>query len=209
VKKICSRLLPLFVPLLLTQFAAAQSGFDVNIGFGSAHAKSTGERIETFGDGVLYRTPTLNGFFLGFGGNLMLYKHLGFGAEINLQPNKPDYAGLKARNTFWDVNAIYQPFAAKRAAVQLQGGIGGANVRFYFSDSGCNGFTGCRSSTQFIDSSNHFQVHGGVGIQAYLTDHVFLRPQIDVHYVHNFFQYGTNWVPSATVWLGYSFGDRP
>jgi opacity protein-like surface antigen len=209
VKKICRYLPLLFLPLLLVQFASAQSGFDVNIGFGSAHAKSTGDRIETFGDGVLYRTPSLNGFFLGFGGNLMLYKHLGFGAEINLQPNKPDYAGLKARNTFWDVNAIYQPIAAKRAAMQLQGGIGGANVRFYFSDQGCNGFTGCRSSTQFIDSSNHFQVHGGVGVQVYVTDHVFIRPQLDVHYVRNFFQYGTNVVPSATVWLGYSFGDRP
>jgi len=208
VKKICRYLPLLCVPFLSVQFAAAQSGFDVNIGFGTAHAKSTGESIETFGDNILYRTPSLNGFFLGFGGNLMLYKHLGFGAEFKLQPNKPDYAGLKARTTLWDVNAIYQPFAAKRAALQLQGGIGAANMRFYFSDQGCNGFTGCRSYSQYVDSSNHFQVHGGAGVQVYLTDHVFVRPQLDVHYVRNFFQFGTDFVPSATVWLGYSFGDR-
>jgi outer membrane protein with beta-barrel domain len=207
VKKIY-RLLLLSSPLLLVQAAAAQSGFDVNMGFGSAHAKSSGDVFETFGDGVLYRTPSLNGFFLGFGGNLMLYKHLGFGAQVKMQPYRPDYAGLKSRTTFYDFNAIYQPFASSRASMQLQGGIGGTNMRFYLADTGCNGFTGCRSYTQFVDSSNHFQVHGGVGVQVFLTDRVFIRPQLDVHYVHNFFQFGTDFVPSAMVWVGYSFGDR-
>jgi hypothetical protein len=38
---------------------------------------------------------------------------------------------------------------------------------------------------------------------------VFIRPQIDIHYVTNFTQFGRNAVPEATVWLGYSFGERP
>jgi hypothetical protein len=27
--------------------------------------------------------------------------------------------------------------------------------------------------------------------------------------VRNFYQFGSNLVPGATVWVGYSFGDRP
>ena len=198
----------LFLPLLFAASAGAQANFDLNVGGGTAYAKSSGELLDTFGDRVGYRTPKLNGFFLGFGGNLMIYKRLGLGAEVSFQPNKPEYAGLQARTTFWDMHAVYQPFAAKRAAMQLTGGVGAANMRFYVSDYGCNGFTGCSKASQFVDSSNHFQVRGGVGIQAYLTDHVFIRPQLDVHYVPNFFQFGTNFVPAAMVWVGYSFGER-
>jgi hypothetical protein len=209
VKRI-SRYLPLVaLPLFCIQFAHAQSGFDVNMGFGTYHAKSTGTSIDTFGDGTLYPTPSLGGFFLGFGGNLMLWQKVGVGFEANLQPNKPDYAGLQARTTLWDVNGIYQPISTKRASLQLQGGIGGANMKFYYSSQYCDSFAGCSSQNQYLESSNHFQVHGGVGVQVYLTDHVFIRPQFDIHYVNNFYQFGSNFVPGATVWVGYSFGDRP
>jgi hypothetical protein len=52
-------------------------------------------------------------------------------------------------------------------------------------------------------------VHGGLGVQIYLSDHVFVRPQFDVHYVHNLSQFGRNLITEETVWLGYSWGDRP
>ena len=77
----------------------------------------------------------------------MLWKHFGVGAEVQLQPNKPDYAGLQARTTFWDLNGIYQPVSAKRASLQLIGGIGGANMRFYYSSQYCSQFSGCSSQT--------------------------------------------------------------
>jgi hypothetical protein len=207
VKRIC-RYLPLLTLTSIIPFAHAQSAVDFGIGFGTQHAKSTGQSINTFGDNVLYKTPSLGGFFLGFGGNLMLWKHAGVGFEASLQPNKPDYAGLQARTTFWDVNGILQPVAAKRAALQLQGGIGAANMKFYYSSQYCDQFAGCSSSNQYLESSNHFAAHAGVGVQLYLTEHVFIRPQFDVRYVHNFYQFGSNWVPGGTVWLGYSLGDR-
>ena len=208
-KRIC-RYLPLLIgTMMIVPFAHAQSGVDFNIGFGTRHAKSTGQSINTFGDGVLYPTPDLGGFFLGFGGNLMLWKRAGIGMEANLQPAKADYAGLQQRTTFWDINGILQPVVTKRAALQLQGGIGAANMKFYYSSQYCDQFAGCSSSNQYLESSNHFQVHGGLGVQLYLTDHIFIRPQFDVHYVHNFYQFGSNFVPGGTIWLGYSLGDRP
>jgi hypothetical protein len=89
----------------------------------------------------------------------------------------------------------------------LIGGVGGANIRFY--EAGATGSAiGPSSFSQYFGSNNHFQVHGGVGVQFYLTEHVFLRPQFDVHYVPNLSQFGSNLITSETIWLGYTFGSQ-
>jgi hypothetical protein len=197
----------LAVPLLCVTLASAQSQVDFGIGFGSNHAKSAGP-IDTFGDGTLYQTPSLGGFFMGFGANMMLWKHFGVGGEAVMQPNKPEYAGVQARTTFYDFNAIYQPVSTPKVSAQLLGGVGGANMRFYYNSQYCNALSGCSSQNQYLVSANHFAVHGGAGVQIYLTDHVFVRPQFDVRYVPNFNQFGSNFVPGGSIWLGYSLGDR-
>jgi len=208
VKRICRHIPLLSLSLLCASFASAQSQVDFGIGFGSNHAKSAGN-IDLFGDGTTYKTPALGGFFLGIGGNVMLYPHFGVGFEASLQPNKPDYGGgLQARTTFYDVNGIYAPISTKKAQLQLLGGLGAANMRFTYTSQFCTGFSGCSTQSQYINSSNHFALHTGAAVQVYLTDHVFIRPQFDVRYVHNFFQFGSNWVPGGTIWLGYSMGDR-
>ncbi len=227
-RRIC-RYLPLpFLLLLGLQLASAQSGFDVNMGFGTNLNKSLGSvdinTLQTCTAGsssTCSQTPDLGGFFLGFGGNLMLWKHFGVGAAVTFQPAKRDYlvfqqqsAGafgdiLQERTTFYDFNAIYEPVSAKRAALQLIGGIGGANVRFYEQVSSSSSILGNSQYTQLFGSSNHFQVHGGAGVQLYVTEHVFIRPQFQLRYVTNFSQFKRNAVPEAMVWVGYSFGDRP
>jgi hypothetical protein len=52
-------------------------------------------------------------------------------------------------------------------------------------------------------------VNVGVGVQLYLTDHIFVRPEFDYHYVPGLTnQFGSNSVPEALLWVGYSFGER-
>jgi hypothetical protein len=232
VKRIC-RYLPLIVlSLVFLSLANAQSGVDIGIGFGgvSAPAASTGLDPNTLlscqlgtnpsGAGCA-STPSLSGFMLGFSGDLMLWKHFGVGAEVNFQPTKQDYvtlqqaivsAGqpsitLQSRTTFYDFNGIYQPIKSKRASLKLEGGIGGANIKFYESGSSTTAITGTQNFSQYFGSSNHFQVHGGAGVQIYLTEHLFIRPQFDVHYVHNLSQFGRNAVIEGTLWLGYTLGQ--
>ncbi len=226
-RRIC-RYLPLFLLLLGVQFASAQSGFDVNMGFGTSRAKSLGlVDINTLltctnsASSTCTKTPDLGGVFMGFGANLMLWSHFGIGGDVSFQPSKQDYlvfqqqaAGqfgdiLQSRTTFYDFNGIFQPISTKRAALQLVGGIGGANVKFYEKVSSNSSVLGNANSTQFFGSSNHFQLHAGIGVQLYATEHVFIRPQFDLHYVTSFSQYGRNAVPGFMVWVGYSFGDRP
>ena len=217
------RYLPLLSVLLLsTSLAMAQSSFDVNLGFGSAHMKSNGNGIDnasspnayggcslSAGDAFCEATPALSGFFLGLGGDIMLQKHYGFGAEVNLQPAQSNYGPLQYRQTFYDFNGIYAPVNEKRIQLQLQGGIGGAKTSFSLSQNSCVGTAVCSNFVQPVGSANHFQVHVGVGVQLFVTEHIFVRPQFDLHYVPNFTeQFGGNAVPEGTIWIGYSFGER-
>jgi Outer membrane protein beta-barrel domain len=202
--------------------ASAQTSFDLNVGFGSAwdSANSGGidnaASINAFGsctpnsgDVNCESLPSLHGFFLGFGGDLMLFKHFGVGFEANLQPSRETYGPLAARQTFYDVNGIYAPIATKRAALLLEGGIGGARTSFAYTESGCVGTAVCSTTTEPVGSADHFQVHVGVGVQIFLTEHIFLKPEFDFHYVPGLTnQFGSDAVPEGLVWLGYSFGER-
>jgi len=213
------------------RFASAQSGFDINIGFGAIHDKASSTQIDqslnpcTIAD--LYppcvSTPALNGFMLGFGGDLMLWKKFGVGAEVAFQPAKQNYVDLTAsaasaglntlslqsRVTLYDFDGIFEPVSTKKVALKLKGGIGGANIKFYENGSASNSVIGNQNYTQFYGSSNHFNVHGGVGVQIYLTDHIFIRPEFDIHYVPNLTQFGSNVILQGMAWIGYSWGDRP
>jgi hypothetical protein len=211
VKRIC-RYLPL---LFCISFAYAQSAVDVNLGFGTFHDKAAGSGIDsttgltcTTGS-TCALTPALSGFFMGFGGAVMLNKHLGFGGEASLQPRKQDYAGFQSRQIFYDVNGIYAPVNEKKVMVRLEGGIGGATTSFSYTASSCVGTAVCQTQSQSVGSAKHFQVHAGLGVQLYVTEHVFIRPQFDLHYVPNFTnQFGSAIAPGAMVWIGYSLGDR-
>jgi len=163
----------------------------------------------------------LNTFMMGFGGDVILVKGFGFGAEVNLQPAKQTYINLNAsaagaglsslavqsRVMFYDFDGIYEPVNRKKVAVKIKGGIGGANLKFYEASSSSS-VLGSQSGSQYFQSSNHFAVHGGFGVQFYLTDHIFLRPEFDIHYVHNLSEFGSNLVKEEMVWVGYSWGSN-
>jgi len=243
VKRI-SRYLSLPVLLLCSiQLVSAQSLIDLNIGFGAAQAKATGNGIEgdyssgnttenNFGgpcplgnasDPTCAKTSALSGFMLGFGANLMLWKNFGVGMEVSLEPGRPTYASvpgesvagvltqtaytIQSRTTFYDFNGVYQPVNTHKATLQLIGGFGGANLKFYNNQSS-SGLLGNSSYSSYLSSSNHINLHGGVGVQIYLNDHMYIRPQFDIHYVPNLQQFGTNLVTQEMVWVGYTIGDR-
>jgi hypothetical protein len=201
---------------------SAQTSFDLNLGFGSAWDSANSGGIDNAnslnafgactpgtGDSNCQSLPSLSGFFLGFGGDLMLFKHLGVGANATLQPTRQNYGPLEYRQAFYDVDAIYAPINEKRVSLRFFGGVGGAHTGFTINESGCVGTAVCSSSTVPVGSSNHFDVNVGVGVQLYVTSHIFLRPEFDYHYVPGLTnQFGSNSVPEALVWVGYSFGER-
>jgi opacity protein-like surface antigen len=211
--------LPLLVLLLAcAPFAGAQSSFDLNVGFGSAHDGSNGGGIDTTSGvactpgsaSTCAANPDLSGFFLGFGGDVLLQKHYGFGAEVSFNPAKQDYGPFQYRQTFYDFNGIYAPINEKRAQLKLMGGIGGARTGFSFVQSSCVGATSaCATYSTPFASANHFQLHVGVGVEIFVTEHIFVRPQFDFHYVPGLTdEFNSTAVPAGMVWVGYSWGDR-
>jgi len=203
-------------------FAAAQNTATIAIGFGTVHVKSNGSGIDNFnslnagnsctpGTGDIYcqANPSLNNFFLGFGGDVLLSKHFGVGGEISFMPSKGNYGPLLFRETFYDFDGIVVPYRNKHVALKLMGGIGGSKTGFSINESSCVGTAVCSNYTQSFGSSNHFQVHAGAGVEIYLTKSLFIRPQFDLHYVPSFTeQFGSVAVPGGMIWIGFRTGNH-
>lgn len=188
--------------------AHAQNGLDVFFGVGTLHDSSSGQQIDTFGDGTLYSAPKLGGTFGKFGADLMFKPHFGVGGEGDFRFGQAPYAGLNYRPTFYDFYGIWEPVHSKRIAPVIEAGIGAAHMSFYYPSSYCDQFAGCSSSNTYVEGSTHFQARFGAGIDFYATDHLFFRPEVDVHWVDNFFQFGSDWVPEYTVSVGWRFGEH-
>lgn len=205
-----------YLPLLFSiSFAYAQSAVDVNVGLGTAHNKAPGTGLDANGatcitGSTCELTPGLGGVFMGFGGTIMLTNRYGFSGQASLQPKKQDYAGgLQFRQIFYHVNGVYAPVNQKKVMLRLEGGLGGATTSFSFTQSSCVGTAICQTQSQSYGSAKHFLLHAGAGVQIYVNDHVFIRPQFDLHYIPNFKnQFGSSVAPAAMVFIGYSLGDR-
>ena len=203
--------LPLAVALFAgATFAQAQSGLDVFFGVGTASVSSSGQKIDTFGTGNPFTSPSMGGAFAKIGADYMIKPWIGVGAETDFRFSQGAYAGLSYRPLFYDFNVIWMPTAHKfkRVVPELQAGIGGTKLSFYDNATFCNAFAGCTTNSAQVASSNHFQTHLEGGVRLYVTQHLFVRPQVDAHYVNNFFQFGSNWVPEYGASLGWSFGER-
>ena len=224
-KRICRYLPIIFLLLLCVPFASAQSSVDFMLGFGTAHDSANGGGLESSesvnylnpctpgptSDGYCQNNPALNGFFLGFGGDVMLGKRFGIGATADVMPARSNYGPLLYRQAFYDVDGIFRPYSTKRVVLQVEGGIGGAHTGFGVSEAGgCVGTAVCvPATTEPVGSSNHFDVHAAASVSLFVTEHIFIRPEFDLHYAPGLTdQFNSNVVPAAMGWVGYSFGDR-
>ncbi len=181
---------------------------NVYFGLGTATADSSGQIIDPLGIGNFQPTPKLTGLFATIGGSLMLTDHFGAGAQYSWRTASGNYAGVDYRPMFYDFNMIWQPVKTSRLVPEFQAGLGGATVRFTASGQSCDQLVGCSTVSLGAENSTHFQAHFAAAARIYVTPRVFLRPAVDAHWVNNFFQFGTNWVPEYTLGIGYSFGGE-
>lgn len=193
-----------------TGFANAQSSFDVFFGAGTARVGSSNQLIDTFGTGLPYTTPSMGGTFGKAGADFFFKPQFGVSAETDFRFTRAAYTGLTYRPTFYDINGVWKPMNGRFHHIQpvLQAGLGGMNLRFYQGSTACDAFAGCTSSNQYLEGSNHLQVHMAAGLRVYANHHLFVQPQVDAHYVNNLFQFGSNWVPEYGASVGWSFGER-
>ncbi len=190
--------------MIATQISFAQSA-NVYFGVGTATAESSNAQIDTFGTGNPYTTPSLTGAMLDAGATVMFTKHVGVGADLSWRASRGDYAGILYRPFFYNFDGVWAPVSTKHFEPEVHLGLGGMHIGYSFNQTECDPFGGCNTSNESVETSSHFQVHGALAARLYLTDHVFVRPAVDAHYVNNLFQFGSNWVPEYSVGLGYSF----
>lgn len=203
------RTIPLMLVLFLVggRFANAQS-VGASFGVGTATDSSNGQALDAFGD----VGPKMSGVFLTFAGDYMFRPHLGFGAEYSFHATQADYApqaGVNYRPAFYDFNAIWHPLTRNaRVVPEFQGGPGGVNMRFYESETQCAVANVCSTLNEYISSSHHFQLHFSGGVRLYVKPSIYIRPQVDLHWVNNFQEFGHSLAPEYSVAVGYSFGGE-
>ncbi|HWZ57099.1 MAG TPA: hypothetical protein VNZ63_13575 [Verrucomicrobiae bacterium] len=224
--KFAIRMLPLLGVLLLVGVSPAHAqSVSAYFGLGSAidsSATNPGCASGRIFDPLSSSTPPpcipasdMGGVFGVFGADFMITPHLGFNGEYSFRFAQSQYVisidngtggpiPINIRPAFYDFNAVYQPGSGdKRVVPVIEGGIGGAKLSFYASQS----LGTISNQSQLFATSNHFQVHGAVGVKLYVKSDIFIKPQVDVHYVPNLTnQYGRNVVPEFTISIGYSFG---
>jgi opacity protein-like surface antigen len=164
---------------LLTGLASAQQG-DISLGFGTLVAPGSGScNVDTL------RCPEKGGLYPTVGADVIFRKRIGFAYDVTWRGSQGIYGGCNTCapyrpiiNTF---NAIYQPRVGRRIGLDLLGGIGFQDTRYYsYNYSGnCIYFGACFSS------SFHFVTDVGAGLRYYFWHHVFVRPEVRYYYINN------------------------
>jgi len=190
---------------LASQMSFAQSA-NVYFGQGTAIDGSAGTQIDTFGTGNPYTSPKMAGSFSDVGTSVLFTKHLGVGADISWRDTHGSYAGLLYRPVFYNFDGVWEPVSTKRFEPEVHLGVGAMHIGYSFASTQCDNFQGCTTSTEGVETANHFQVHAALAARLYVTDHLFVRPAVDAHYVNNLFQFSSNWVPEYSIGVGWSFG---
>jgi hypothetical protein len=186
-------------------FVSAQTRFDAYFGMGTASAGSNG-LVTTNNAGALVTAPSLDGVFGTIGGAVMLKPSYGVGAQVSWRFTQADYLIYTYRPIFYDFNGIWTPSLGKRVMPEFQAGFGGASFRFYDASQPYYDYNTGRYST-FAGSSNHLQLHLAGGLRVFFKPHLFVRPQLDYHWVRNLNEFGSNSVPEFSVAIGYSSAE--
>ncbi len=197
-----------FLALLMASFASAQR-FDGYFGMGTTRVGALDVSFVDDNTQQIVKAPAMTGVFGTLGGALMLSPHFGVGARVAFRFDQGDYLGFGYRPIIYDFNGVWTPqihSVEKRVVPEIQGGIGGVNLRFYDPDNYYYDYNTGRY-TNFAGSSNHFQIHAGAGVRFKVTPRVWIRPMVDYHWVRNLEEFGSNNVFSYSLAIGFSSSE--
>jgi hypothetical protein len=171
----------IFALFVLSSLASAQQG-DAAIGFGTILAPGAAS-CGYSGAGGAFACAEKGGFYPTIGGDVIFHKRFGIGGDITWRGGQGNYAGLGVpyRPIIFDINGVYQPRLGKKVGLDLVGGIGFQDTRFY----GYNNSFSCQAGLGCYTSNNHFLVDVGAGIRYYVWGHAFVRPEVRYYHVLN------------------------
>ena len=168
----------------------------------------------TFGGGPLV-APTSNntfsglnnslngGTYLGFGGDYLLKRKFGVGAEVFWRKTQGLYnSQLPFRPVFWDFNGIYAPTFKKHFGAEFVAGMGAETIRQYGLVSNCDSFGNCSNSVNIT----HFMGDFGGGLKIYPFRSLFVRPEVRIYLVPNNVEFNSSLAIRYGASIGYTLG---
>lgn len=191
--------------LAMMSTSAYSQQLDIAIGAGtvSAPPSSVSNVFSQF------KQTLSGGNYLTIGGDALIHKNLGVGAEVSWRTSRTDYAGvLPYRPLFWDINGVYAPRFNKYLGAEVMAGIGAMSARFYTGQTNCSYFGGCTNYT----SISHFMGDFGGGIRLYPFGNFFVRPEARLYLINNADDptapFSSGHAVRYGISIGYSFGGR-
>ena len=144
--------------------------------------------------------PRLGGGLFPSAGVDLFLGPVGVGAEATFRAGQ-NSTGV--RPSYYDVNLLFDPIHISRSIIPvLMVGLGAQSITDY------QGLTRCGGAGACVDySSTHFTGHVGLAIKAYLTEHIFLRPEAHFYFIRHNGQLDATNSQRFGLSLGYSFGD--
>jgi len=159
--------------------------------------------------------PEKGGTYLNIGADVIFHRRMGAAFDINWKAGQGSIGGPGGqpyRPLLWDFNGVYQPRLGKKAGLDLVGGIGWQNTRFYAyqANTSCVYFGACYTS------SNHFLIDLGAGVRYYFFGHAFIRPEVRYYHILNNtdtsgstgFGFSSNNVIRVGASIGYTIGPE-
>jgi hypothetical protein len=155
-----------------------------------------------------YPVSLSGGLYPGLSGDLIFWHNLGIGAEIYWRAsqgvNYGGSVGVNYRPFFYDFNAVYSPKLARHTYLELVGGLGGLDTRFYeCPDYDCN-----LGTSSGVASFTHFDVDFGGGIKFYAKRGIFIRPEARYYFIRNDTNFSSNHAARVGISIGYTFGSH-
>jgi hypothetical protein len=144
------------------------------------------------------------GTYPGFSGDVLFWHDLGLGGEIYWKANQGSYGGSGGqpfRPLFLDFNAVYAPKLASHTYLELLGGMGALDTRFY-------GVQSCTNICTNYASDKHFMADFGAGLKIYPARNFFIRPEAKLYLVNNNLNFSSPRVTRYGLSIGYTFGRQ-
>ena len=197
-KKFTLILLVLFSLAIVSQAQEISAAFGVG-GMWAPSANNTS--LVTSNGNTFFPQSVGTGTWPVVSGSYVTAKRIGVEGEFTWRAKQNLYDGFQPfRPIFWDINALYAPKLGNRATLELLGGIGQEDVRFYNGTTTC-GFTGC---TNFV-SEKHLMGDVGAGLRLYATKNFFIRPETRFYFVRNNFDFSGARAIRGGVSVGFTF----
>lgn len=182
--------------LALALPASAQS-VDAFFGFNALTSPKNVFENDTLGNGYMG-----GGLYPSIGATLWLVHGLGVNGEVAWRGGTTYYYGVPIRLIFYDFNLAWNPISISRSIKpDLYVGLGADSLRAYEGEYICTTF----SCSDYV-SSTHGDLHLGADVKVYVTEHLFVRPEIHWYDIRHDYEYNVPYAWRLGVSIGYTLG---